>query len=130
MSSLKIATLNCQGQTGITPTKALFIDNLLSRTKYDILNLQETFIKEDTFELCGHIETNFNIVSNNSPNNYGTACLVKNNLSIKDLRLDTEGRIITFEINNFLFVNIYPKSGTDTTSRQSRENMFSSTLPI
>ena len=55
MDSLKIATLNCQGQTGITTTKALFIDDLLSRMKYDILNLQETFIKEETFEHCGHI---------------------------------------------------------------------------
>ena len=129
MDSLKIATLNCQGQSGITTTKALFIDDLLSRMKYDILNLQETFIKEETFEHCGHIERFYNVISNNSPNNYGTACLVKNNLSFKDLRLDTEGRIIMFEINDFLFVNVYPKSGTDTTSRQTRENMFSSTLP-
>ena len=34
-----------------------------------------------------------------------------------------------FEIRNFLFANIYPKSGTDTPSRQNRENMFATTVP-
>ena len=129
MYILRVATLNCQGQSGITPTKALYINDMLKRSNIDILHLQETYINEETFEHCSLIESNYNVVKNNAINNYGTASLVKNNLTIKELRYDTEGRIIMFEIKKFLFANIYPKSGTDTVSRQHRENMFSTVVP-
>ena len=129
MATLKIATLNCQGQTGITPAKALFIDNLLKRNKYNILNLQETLINEDTFGLCEYVEGQYKVISNNSTNCYGTASLVKNCLKINDLRLDSEGRIIVFDLEDITCVNIYPKAGTDAISRNNRENMFASTLP-
>ena len=61
MAILKIATLNCQGQTGLTPTKALFIENVLRRNKYDILHLQETYITDETFGICEFLERNYNI---------------------------------------------------------------------
>ena len=129
MAMLKIASLNCQGQTGITPAKALFINDLVKRNKYDILNLQETMINEDTFELCDEIIRNYNVITNNTTNFYGTTCLIKNYYNIRDLRRDAEGRIIIFDIEDITYVNIYPKAGTDANSRNNRENMFASILP-
>ena len=42
--------------------------------------------------------------------------------------MDTDGRIITFDVGNSTFANVYPMSGTDGDSRNSRESLISSTL--
>ena len=43
--------------------------------------------------------------------------------------LDTEGRLIIFEISGITFGNLYLPSGTDAGSRSSREKYFAETIP-
>ena len=129
MNKLTIGTINCQGQTKMTLGKQLQIQNHIQQHKIDILFCQETCTNEDTFENCSNIKDNYNIISNNTQNEYGTMTLVKNSIEIKDIAVDTEGRVITFNSGETTFVNIYPKSGTDVESRREREHMFSNTIP-
>ena len=71
----------------------------------------------------------YNIISNNSLNEYGTLCIVKNSLDISDIKFDTEGRVITFNIDSITVCNVYPKAGTDAESRKQREILFAQTIP-
>ena len=129
MSKLTISTINCQGQTKLTLGKQLQIQNHIQQHKIDLLFCQETYTNEETFENCSYIKENYNIISNNSQNEYGTLTIVKNSIEIKDITVDTEGRVICFNSGETTFVNIYPKSGTDVESRREREHMFSNTIP-
>ena len=43
--------------------------------------------------------------------------------------VDTEGRILVFEISGVTFVNIYLPSGTDATTRSNREKYSAEILP-
>ena len=129
MAKIKIGSLNCHGQSKMSTAKQLFIESILKQSKQDILCLQETFIDDETFENCDYLTANYNIIKNNNINNYGTACLVKNIFNINDIRIDTEGRIIIFNLGDVTITNVYPKAGTDSESRKHRENMFSQTIP-
>ena len=126
---LKIAYLNCHGQTGLSISKQLQIEDFIKQNKVDILHLQETFIEEDSFSQCKFISSNFNIIHNNSHNKYGTASLVKFYLPVQDVILHHSGRIILFNIENITFGNVYLPSGTDAPSRTSRENFCGEILP-
>ena len=126
---LKIAYLNCHGQTGLSLSKQLQIEDFIKQNKVDILHLQETFIEEDSFSQCKFISSNFNIIHNNSHNKYGTASLVKFYLPAQDVILHHSGRIILFNIENITFGNVYLPSGTDAPSRTSRENFCGEILP-
>jgi hypothetical protein len=44
---------------------------------------------------------NYNIIENNSVNQYGTASLVKSELTVENIRTDLEGRLIIFEIERY-----------------------------
>jgi hypothetical protein len=59
---------------------------------------------------------------------YGTASLVKSEFFVENIRCDTEGRILVFDIGNFTFANIYLISGTDGQSRSGREKLCSADL--
>ena len=63
------------------------------------MHLQETDVDENAFEHCSFIRNNFNIIPNNSLTGYGTASLVKNTLTVGNIKVDTEGRIIVFDID-------------------------------
>ena len=54
---------------------------------------------------------------------------MKNEYSIENIKVDTSGRIIVFDIENITFGNFYLPSGTDGLLRSSRENYFSETIP-
>ena len=129
MASIKVGSLNCQGQTKMSLAKQLFLQDILRIYNFDILCTQETLIENDTFENCDYILNNFTIITNNSLNNFGTAVFVRNTFDILDVKFDTEGQIIVFNIQNITFGNIYAKAGTDNESRKHRENMFCDTLP-
>ena len=45
-------------------------------------------------------------------------------MNIYDIKFDTAGRVIIFNIENITFLNIYPKARTDSNSRKMRENLF------
>ena len=43
--------------------------------------------------------------------------------------MDNGGRIITFDIENITFCNVYLPSGNDATFRANRENYLRETIP-
>ena len=102
-SLVRIAYLNCRGQTGFNDSKQLQIENFIQTYDLDILHLQECHIEENTFSLCKYIMSTFNIIPNNSNSKYGTASLVKVSLPIEDVILHQSGRIILFNIGEATF---------------------------
>ena len=69
------------------------------------------------------------MIANNAQNKYGTASLVKNDFLVENVMLDTEGRVIVFEISGVTFAYIYLPSGTDATSRSNREKYSAEIIP-
>ena len=98
--------------------------------KVDILHLQEARIEDGTFETCRYISSNFNVVVNNSQNNFGTASLVKNDLEVTNIGMDTEGRVIVFDVSGAITCgNFYLPSGTDRVSKGRREEYSAEIIP-
>ena len=129
-SELIIATLNIQGQSNLNIVKQIQIEDFLKYNNIDILHLQEIEISSKTFDTCRFISSNFNVIQNNSPvNKYGTATLVRNDLQVQNIKCDTEGRVIVFDIENVSFVNMYLHSGNNKEMRQSRDNYFCQVIP-
>ena len=127
--TLNIAFINVRGQTGFNLAKQIQIEEFIKVNKIDILHLEESNITEDTFVDCKMISASYNIISNNSQNNYGTATLVKNDFEIKNINMDKEGRVIIFEVGGITFGNLYLPSGTDGLSRGKREQYLSEVVP-
>ena len=126
---LNIAYMNIRGQTGLTLEKQLQIQHFISQNDIDILHCQEIDVLEDTFNECTLITSSYNVITNNSKNKYGTATIVRNEFSVENITLDTNGRVIIFDIENITFGNFYLPSGTDAQSRANRENYLAETLP-
>ena len=126
---LKIGFMNIRGQTGLTSTKQLQIESFIIREKLDVLNLQEINIIEESFASCNTISSSFNIISNNAANKYGTASIIKSDFSPSNVVFDTNGRAIIFDIGNISIGNVYFPSGSDSISKNARENYSSVTLP-
>ena len=127
---LNVATLNIQGQSSLNIAKQQQIQDFIKFNNLDILHLQEIEVSSDTFEMCSYISLTYNIIQNNSPNNkYGTASLVRRDFVIENIKCDTEGRAIVFDIDNITFANLYLPSGNDKTMKQKRDNYFSETIP-
>ena len=120
-STITVAFMNIRGQTGLDEAKQVQIENFVKSYKKDILNCQEINIKEDTFKNCNYLASSYNLITNNAPNKYGTCCLVSNSFEIDNIKLDTKGRVITFNIDNITFCNVYLPSGTDPVMKYSRE---------
>ena len=127
--SLVISYLNLHGQTGFPVQKQLQVEQFLKYNKCDILHLQEVQIGDETFKECNFIESKYAVVVNNAENYYGTASLIKNDLSVENLLCDTNGRVIIFEIAGITFGNLYLPSGTDGISRNNRENYIGEIIP-
>ena len=126
---LKIAYLNIHGQSKFTEAKQVQIQDFILYNDIDVAHLQETEICEDTFSECSHISSSFNLISNNAANKYGTSSLVKNELSYENVKCDTSGRGIVFDIGDITLGNFYGHSGTDARSRASRENFCAEIVP-
>ena len=84
--------------------------------------MQEVHIGDDSFSSCDFLNSNFNILPNNGPNKYTTATLVKSALTVENVRYDTEGGVIIFDIGELTFGNLYLPSGTDSPSTNLRES--------
>ena len=128
-NKLSILCLNTFGQTKLTLQKQLQIQDIIKSYKTDVVHLQETDSDDNTFKKCNYILNNYTVISNNSPTGYGTMSLVKNDLKVDNISLDTAGRIIVFEIDNITHCNVYLEAGTDSNSRSAREQYLSDTLP-
>ena len=114
--------MNIHGQTKLPTVKQLQIQDFIKYNKVDILHLQECEIDGETFSTCDFVSSSFNIISNNSENKFGTASLIRSDLNYQNVRCDTGGRGIVFDIGNVTFGNFYAHSGTDGTSRSNRES--------
>ena len=123
------AYLNVHGQTGLPVTKQKQIEDFIRRNRIDILHCQEINIDEESFSHCNFINSNYNILQNNAVNKYGTATLVKNVFTPENVRMDTMGRAIFFNIEDLTLGNVYLHSGTDGISRGGRESYCIVTLP-
>ena len=126
---LTVAYLNIRGQSVFTESKQKQIEAFAKFNKCDIIHLQEAHIDDETFSNCDFICSSYNIIANNSPTKYGTASLVRSELSPENIRFDLEGRVIVFDIGQFTTANIYLHSGTDSTSRAGREHYCCDVLP-
>ena len=127
---LTVATLNIRGQTGLAIPKQKQIEDFIKTYKVDILHCQEIEIDQSTFEDCQFISSSFDILPNNSPTNkYGTATLIRNDLSVDNINQDTQGRVLTFDVGNVTFCNLYLHSGNDRVMRANRESYLAETIP-
>ena len=127
--SITIAYMNIRGQTGLDTAKQLQIENFIKSYKIDILNCQEINILPDSFYSCENIKSSFNIIANNAQNKYGTCSLVSNIFNVENIKTDINGRVITFDIENMTFCNVYMPSGSDPIMKNSRENYSAETIP-
>ena len=121
--------MNIRGQTGLTISKQAQIESFVVKEKIDVLHLQEINICDDSFSTCDILSSTYNIISNNSPTKYGTASLVKTDFIPENILLDSNGRVIIFNIGSVTLANLYLPSGTDNISRSGREQYCSETIP-
>ena len=126
---LTLAYINIRGQTGLEYSKQVQIENFVKFYNIDILNCQEINILENSFENCNFINSSYDIISNNANNKYGTCCFVSNSLQVANIKLDTLGRAITYDIGDMTFANVYLPSGNDPAMKNSRENYAAETIP-
>ena len=122
---LTIGYINVRGQTGLPVSKQLQIEAFIKVNNCDILNLQEANIEEETFSSCDLLQSTFSIFENK----YGTASLVRSELQVENIRCDSEGRVLVFDIGDLTFGNLYLHSGTDAAARAGRERYSCEVLP-
>ena len=127
--TIKVAYMNIHGQTGLDDAKQVQIEDFVKTYKIDVLNCQEINITDDTFKHCNYLASSYDVITNNAPNKYGTCCLVSNSFETDNIKLDTQGRVIAFNIENITFCNVYLPSGSDPVMRNSRENYAAEIIP-
>ena len=128
-NTVTILYLNIYGQTKFYDHKQFQLQEMVQKYNCDIVHLQEVYISDDTLSNCHFIRNNFQVISNNSTSGYGTASLVRNDMKVENISIDTRGRLIIFDINNITYCNVYLDAGTDNDSRTSRENYLGETIP-
>ena len=120
---MKVAFLNTYGQSGLSSQKLLELENFIECNRLDIVCLQETDIQENTFSGCS-ILNRFIPIINNCKSGYGTCTLVRNIFTYENVIKDSEGRLLSVDVENMSFVNLYLHSGTDQASRNKREDFI------
>ena len=80
---LTIAYINVHGQSKMTETKQMQIEDFMKFNKVDVAHLQEIEICDETFSTCNLISSSYDILSNNAAHKYGTASLVKSCLPVE-----------------------------------------------
>ena len=126
---LTLAYMNVRGQTGLDMKKQVQIEQFLKTYNIDILNCQEINVDSESFQSCNFINSSYDIISNNASNKYGTCSFVTSTLQPVNIKFDTNGRIIIFDINSITFGNVYLPSGNDPAMRNARENYAAETIP-
>ena len=104
--------------------KLLELENFIEYHRLDIVCLQETDIHENTFSGCS-ILNRFNPIINNNKSGYGTCTLVRKNFTYENVIKDSEGRLISVDVEDMSLVNLYLHSGTDQVSKSEREDFIS-----
>ena len=121
--------MNLKGQATLDFIKQKAIEDVIRRGHYDIVMMQEIDVKNDTFENCDYINSNYTIYSNNARSGFGTATLVSSSLTVGSERYDEEGRVIILEIGDLTACNVYLPSGTDNRARSKRDKYCAELLP-
>ena len=100
---ITVAFINCVGQSRFPISKQLEIQSFVCSNNIDILHMQECRMDDDTFSQCGFLTSNFNLFSNNTPNesNYGTATMVRSDIEVTNVHTDNEGRVIVLKTKDF-----------------------------
>ena len=130
-SRITIGHINVYHQGGLDLAKQLEIEQQVKDHRLDIVHLQEINMSGEVFRDCPHLSSSFTFLSNTtSPTGYGTASLVKNSFAVKGLRGDEEGRVICFELDDWLTCwNVYLQSGQKRDANNSREEYCGKILP-
>ena len=128
-NNLRIAFINIHGQSGLNTAKENQIEAFVKRNNVDVLHCQEINIDENSFTSSDFISSNYYIISNNALNKYGTATIIRNCFTTENIKMDTVGRAIFFDIENLTLGNVYLHSGTDSISRGARENFVAEKIP-
>ena len=121
--------MNIRGQTGLELSKQFQIENFVKVHNIDILNCQEINVEKETFKQCHYLTSSYEIISNNASNKYGTCSIIKNSFRFSNLKMDSGGRIIIFDVNDITFGNVYLPSGNDQETRNKREDYCSQIIP-
>ena len=128
-NNLRIAFINIHGQSGLNTVKENQIEDFVKRNNVDVLHCQEINIDENSFTSSDFISSNYYIISNNALNKYGTATIIRNCFTTENIKMDTVGRAIFFDIENITLGNVYLHSGTDSISRGAREKFAAEKIP-
>ena len=127
---INIAFMNLCGQTGLSISKQLQIQQFILENNIDICHLQESHVEEDTFSSCNYLASNFEVIVNNSSTKYGTASLVRSDLQVTNVGMDQEGRVIVFDVRGgFTCGNFYLHSGSGVIPRRQREYYSTQVIP-
>ena len=118
-----------KGQTKLNFSKQKQIEHFINTHHIDIVNLQEINMDDESFYECDNLMNNYTVIENNAINKYGTACLINNNIATLNHKKDTNGRIISFDVGEATFCNIYIQAGSEREMRANRENQISEDLP-
>ena len=121
--------MNTRGQTRLNLSKQFQIENFVKTHNIDILNCQEINVENDSFSQCRYLTSSYEIISNNATNKYGTCSLVKSCLDFSNIKMDTEGRVIFFDVNEMTFGNVYLPSGNDPENKIKREDYCGKVIP-
>ena len=126
--TLNVGFLNIHGQSKMTQSKQDQIQYLIKEHELDVLNLQETYIDESTFQKSPFIANNYKVIFKNNESGYGVCSLVRNELPTKNEIQHPSGRLIAFDIGELTMTNVYLPSGGGE-ARDQRENFFGQTIP-
>ena len=119
-NSITLAYMNIRGQTGLDIVKQVQIEHFLKFHKVDVLHCQEINIDSESFSHCKFLNGSYEIIPNNATNKYGTCSFVANHFNVENLKYDTSGSVILFDINNITMGNVYLPSGNDPVMRYNR----------
>lgn len=115
-SNLKVGTLNCRGLNHLI--KAKCIASFLKRSNFDIVCLQETYLKKDRIFQQASKAFPLQYLAPGSSKSKGVAILISNNLDFifSDSELDPQGRFIfikgTLNSENVTIASVYtPNDG-------------------
>ena len=130
-NQINISFINCYGQSKLSTTKQLEIQSYVCSNKLDIIHLQECRIEDNIFAHCGFLISNFNIYSNNKPDgsHYGTASLVRSDLSVTNIHTDDDGRGLIFDAAKCTWGKFYLPSGSGRDAKTKREGYCGLNIP-
>ena len=128
---LTVGYVNTRGQEAFSQMKILQLTDFIKQYKLDIINIQETNLSNDTFADSAFISRNFNLIYNNVMNKYGTAVLISTDIQYSNVKMDSKGRVIVYDLDELEITgaNIYMQCGSTAENKNCCEEYSSKILP-